>query len=439
MYYSIVPHPPDHLDRIPIMTAASTLQTQERDLAARYADVQVRRLNLDLTRGKPGTDQLDLANGMDDILAGQFHAEGTDLRNYGGLDGLKSAKAIGALLLDVPAETVLVGGNSSLTLMYHYLLHAHIFGIRSRDSAWSRSGQARFLCPAPGYDRHFAICEEFGIDMIPVPMTDDGPDMDRVEALVDGDPMIKGMWCVPKYSNPTGCVYSAETVDRIAALGKRAGPHFRVMYDNAYVVHDLTDQPPTLASLYEACRRHGTEDSVVQFASTSKMTFAGAGLAFLATSPANLASFKQHMGVVTIGPDKLNQQRHALFLRDGAGIRALMQHHAALVKPKFDCVLESLQTALGNRDMGRWTEPQGGYFISFYAKPGLATEIVRLASEAGVKLTPAGAAYPYGKDPADSHIRLAPTYPSLTDVQQAVEVFTLCVQLATLRQRLQQP
>lgn len=420
------------------MTDTSPLQAQERELASRYAEIQARQLNLDLTRGKPGADQLDLSTEMDGILAGRFHAEGTDLRNYGGLDGLKGAKAIGALLLDVPAANVLVGGNSSLTLMYHYLLHAHVFGVRGRDSAWSRTGQPKFLCPAPGYDRHFAICEELGIDMIAVSMTDAGPDMDRVEELVKADSAIKGIWCVPKYSNPTGCVYSAGTVDRIAALGKLAGPHFRVMYDNAYAVHDLTGDPPVLASLFEACRRHGTEDSVVQFASTSKMTFAGAGLAFLATSPANLDAFKQHLGVVTIGPDKLNQQRHVLFLKDAASIRALMRRHAALIKPKFDGVLETLQTHLGNRDMGSWTEPQGGYFVSFYAKPGLASEIVRLAHEAGVKLTPAGVTYPYGKDPEDSHIRLAPSYPTATEVKQAMEVFVLCVQLATVRRRLQE-
>lgn len=417
------------------MTDFSPLQTQERELAARYAEIQARRLDLDLTRGKPSSDQLDLSDEMDGILAGQLHAGGTDLRNYGGLDGLADAKAIGALLLDVPADNVLVGGNSSLTLMYHYLLHAHVFGVRGRDSAWHRD-RTKFLCPAPGYDRHFAICEELGIDMIAVPMTDDGPDMDRVEELVKSDPQIKGIWCVPKYSNPTGCVYSAETVDRIAALGRLAGPDFRVMYDNAYAVHDVTDNPPVLANLLEACRRHGTEDAAVQFASTSKMTFAGAGVAFMAASQANLAAFKRHLAVVTIGPDKLNQQRHVQFLKDATGIRALMRRHAALIKPKFDCVLETLRNELGNRDMGQWSEPQGGYFISFYAKPGLATEIIRLAGAAGVKLTPAGAAYPYGKDPDDSHIRLAPTYPNLAEVQQAMEVFTLCVQLATLRQRL---
>lgn len=414
---------------------STDLQTQEQELAARYAEFQAQNLDLDLTRGKPGADQLDLSNALDGILAGDYHADGVDLRNYGGLDGLKGAKALGAMLLDVPPETVLVGGNSSLTLMYHYLLHAHVFGVRGPDSAWSR-GTAKFLCPVPGYDRHFAICEALGIAMIPVAMNDDGPDMDAVERLVRSDPDIKGLWCVPKYSNPSGCVYSAETVDRIAALGRIAGSHFRVMYDNAYAVHDLTDEPPELASLFESCRRHGTEDSVVQFASTSKMTFAGAGLAFLASSADNLAAFRKHLEVLTIGPDKINQQRHVRFLKNEATIRAHMRRHAERVRPKFDCVRQALQDGLGNRDMGRWTEPQGGYFVSFYSKPGLASEIVRLAREAGVKLTPAGAAFPYGKDPDDSHIRLAPTFPGIAELQQAMAVFVVCVQLATVRQRL---
>lgn len=413
-----------------------TLHARERELAARYAEFQARRLNLDLTRGKPGSDQLDLSNPLEDSLHGAFHAEGTDLRNYGGLDGLKGAKALGAALLGVPADNVLVGGNSSLTLMYHYLLHAHLLGLRGPGTGWGREGQAKFLCPSPGYDRHFAICEELGIEMIAVPMDENGPDMGRVEALVRDDPMIKGLWCVPKYSNPTGCVYSDTVVECIAALGKVAGPGFRVMYDNAYAVHDLSDDPPVLADIFAACRRHGTEDSVVQFASTSKMTFAGAGLAFLAASEANLKAFKAHWNVTTIGPDKLNQQRHVNFLQDLETIRAHMRRHAELVRPKFAAVQDALQTQLGNRDMGRWTEPRGGYFVSFYTKSGLATEVVRLAAEAGVKLTPAGAAFPYGKDPDDRHIRLAPTFPGLDELKQAMDVFTLCVQLATVRRQL---
>ena len=409
--------------------SAASIQT----LNAQYEQWQARNVNLDLTRGKPAADQLDFSNALDGILGGNYQAEGIDLRNYGGLDGLKAAKQLGAWLLGAPADYVLAGGNSSLTLMYHAVLQALHLGVRGPDSAWSKDGVVKFLCPSPGYDRHFAICQELGIQMIPVGMDEHGPLMNEVERLVRADPAIKGIWCVPKYSNPTGCVYSPSVVDRIAALSKIAGPYFRVFYDNAYAVHDLTDNPPSLANILDACHRHGTEDSVVQFASTSKITFAGAGLAFMATSPANLETFKKHWGIVSIGPDKINQQRHVRFLPDPAALQALMKKHAALIKPKFDAVLAALEKNLGNRDMGSWTAPQGGYFISFYTKPGLATEVVRLAAGAGVKLTPAGAAFPYGKDPDDSHIRLAPTFPSLAELEQAMETFTLCVQLATLR------
>jgi DNA-binding transcriptional MocR family regulator len=414
-----------------------TLNTQLQELERQYAELRSRKLNLDLTRGKPAAAQLDLSNALDGILDGHYKlADGTDLRNYGGLDGIDEAKRLGAELLDVAPENVLVGGNASLTLMYHIVLHALHIGVRGPDSAWARQGKVKFLCPSPGYDRHFAICEELGIDMIAVPMDDDGPDMDRVEQLVRDDPMIKGIWCVPKYSNPTGCTYSDAVVDRIARLATLAGEHFRVIYDNAYAVHDLVGEPPRLASIMQACERHGTQDSVIQIASTSKITFAGAGLAFMAASKANLDSFKKHLGLVTIGPDKVNQQRHALFLKDRAALNALMQQHAAIIRPKFDCVIDQLEKGLGNRAMGRWNEPRGGYFVSFYTRPGLAGEVVRLAAEAGVKLTPAGAAFPYGKDPEDSHIRLAPTFPAIGEVEQAMQVFVICVQLATLRRQL---
>ena len=411
---------------------------QEQALTTRYEALKARHLTLDLTRGKPAPSQLDLSNALDGILQGGYHIDGVDLRNYYGLDGLPSAKQLGAELLEVPADNVLVGGNSSLTLMYHTVLHALHMGVRGPESAWAKHGPVKFLCPVPGYDRHFAMCEELGIVLVPVAMTDTGPDMDQVEHLVKSDPAVKGLWCVPKYSNPTGCVYSESTVERLAALGTMASAHFRVLYDNAYAVHDLTDEPPPLANLWQACQRHGTLDSVVQFTSTSKITFAGAGLAFMATSSANLASFKTHLQFVTIGPDKINQQRHVLLLQAVGGIRALMKRHAALLQPKFHCVLRVLAQGLGSQAIGHWSKPAGGYFISFYTLPGLATEVVRLASEAGVKLVPAGTAYPYGHDPADSHIRLAPSFPSLTELEQAMEVFIICVQLATLRQRAHQ-
>lgn len=415
----------------------NALLTQEQELAQQYADWQALQLNLDLTRGKPAADQLDLSDQLDGILAGKYRLDdGTDLRNYGGLDGIPEAKRLGAELLDVEPENVLVGGNASLTMMYHYILHALHLGVRGPESAWVKQGAVKFLCPVPGYDRHFSICEELGIEMIPVPMTDKGPDMDQVEQLVRDDPNIKGIWCVPKYSNPTGCTYSDEVVERLAKLAKISGENFRIMYDNAYVVHDLADESAPLANITEACQRHGTEDSVVLIASTSKITYAGAGLSFVASSQVNLNAFKKHLAIVTIGPDKLNQQRHVLFLKDKANIQALMQKHKALIKPKFDSVLDHLEKGLGNRAVGSWTVPQGGYFVSFYTRPGLANEVVKLAGDAGVKLTPAGAAFPYGKDPDDSHIRLAPTFPTIEDVEQAMQVFVVCVKLASVRQQL---
>ena len=407
------------------MTAArQNLGTEQQRLVEHYNALRAQNLSLDLTRGKPGPDQLDFSEALDGILQENYRLEdGTDLRNYGGLDGIPGAKRLGALLLDVPADNVLVDGNSSLSLMYHFLLQAQLFGLDGPESAWSKQGVAKFICPVPGYDRHFTVCESLGIQMIPVPMTDTGPDMDQVEALVASDPAVRGLWCVPKYANPTGCVYSDDTVERIAKLGLNADPQFRVMYDNAYAVHDLTETGPQLANIWDACERHGTQDSVVQFASTSKMTLAGAGLSFFAASPANLTALKRLLAVMTIGPDKVNQQRHVLFLPDRNAVDTLMARHRAVIKPKFDCVLKKLQDGLGNRSLGRWTEPQGGYFISFYTLPGLATEVVKLAADAGVKLTPAGAAFPYGKDPDDSHIRLAPTFPSIAELEQAMEVF----------------
>ena len=410
----------------------------QQQVEEEYARLQALNLNLDLTRGKPSAEQLDLSDDLDGILKGHYHLDdGTDLRNYGGLDGIPAAKQLGAELLQVPVENVLVGGNSSLSLMYHYVLHALHIGVHGPGSAWSRSkqGPVKILCPVPGYDRHFTICEELGLKMIPVAMDEHGPDMDKAEELVKSDPAIKAIWCVPKYSNPSGCVYSDAVVERLAALGKVAGEYFRVLYDNAYAVHDLQENPPRLANMWQACERQGTHDSVVQFGSTSKVTFAGAGLAFLATSQANLAALKKHLLTVSIGPDKINQQRHVLFMAQQGGLGKLMQKHAAIIKPKFDCVLQALEKGLGNRSMGSWTEPQGGYFVSFYTLPGLASEVVRLAGEAGVKLTPAGAAFPYGKDPEDRHIRLAPTFPTIEELQQAMEVFVTCVQLASRRKQ----
>ena len=408
------------------------LQAALADLESQYAGFQAAKLS-----GKPSSAQLDLSNSIDGILGGNYKgADGTDTRNYGGVDGLPEAKSLFCQMLGVKPEETLIGGNASLTLMFQSLNFAHNFGVRGLASAWNKEGQIKFLCPVPGYDRHFSVCEELGIEMIPVKMGADGPDMDQVEALVKADPLIKGIWCVPRFSNPSGIVYSTEVVERIAKLGKIAGPNFRVMWDNAYCIHFLHDGAPELANVMDLARQYGTEDSLFIFGSTSKITFAGAGLAFMGSSVENLKHFKKHLGMITIGPDKVNQLRHVKFFGDYAGLITHMHKHAELMKPRFDAVIDHLEKGLKESDMGSWTVPEGGYFVSFDARPGLAREIVRLAGEVGVKLTPAGATFPYGKDPQDCNIRLAPSFPSVQDINTAMEVFVLCVKLASVRQKL---
>lgn len=413
------------------------LQAALADLESQYAGFQAAKLSLDLTRGKPNSAQLDLSNRLDGILDGQYKgADGTDSRNYGGLDGQPEAKALFCQMLGVKPEETLIGGNASLTLMFQTLNYAHNFGVRGAGSAWNKEGKIKFLCPVPGYDRHFGICEELGIEMIPVAMDDNGPDMDQVEALVKADKLIKGIWCVPRFSNPSGIVYSDQVVERIAKLAKIAGSNFRIMWDNAYCIHAFHDDAQPLANVMDLARKHGTEDSLLIFGSTSKITFAGAGLAFMGASVENLKHFKKHLGIITIGPDKVNQLRHVKFFGDHAGLLDHMRKHAELLKPRFDAVIEHLNKGLKNTDMGSWTVPEGGYFVSFDSRPGLAKEIVRLADAVGVKLTPAGATFPYGKDPADRNIRLAPSFPTLADINKAMEVFVVCVQLASVRQKL---
>src|SRR5690606_31155231 len=321
--------------------------------AADYQAILAQKLNLDLTRGKPSAEQLSLSDALDGILSGNYKAaDGTDTRNYGGLDGLPEAKQLGAHILGVAPADILVGGNSSLTLMFQVMLTAMHFGLKDATSAWKNEGEVKFLCPVPGYDRHYTVCEQLGIKMINVPMTSTGPDMDAVEQLVKADASIKGIWCVPKYSNPTGVVYSDETVERIASLGKIAGSNFRVFWDNAYGVHDLIDNPPQLASILEATRRQGTEDSVIQFGSTSKITHAGSGVAFVAASATNLTGIKKFLNTCTIGPDKVNQIRHTRLLPDAAALQAHMKKHAALLNPRFDAVLSALAEAFEGTDLG---------------------------------------------------------------------------------------
>ena len=422
----------DQLDR-------DHLLARERELDATYQRCRDAGLSLDLTRGEAESHAARaLGTRSTPSRAGSSPTDGTDTRNYGAIDGLPEARALGAALLAVAPEEVIAGGNSSLTLMYLYLLNAWMHGPAGRGTAWRAGGGARFLCPVPGYDRHFTILEDLGIEMINVPMTEHGPDMNEVETRVQDDPSVKGIWCVPKYSNPGGQVYSDATVNRLGRLPTVAGPHFRIMCDNAYAVHDLYNDAPRLANVMDACRRHRTEDSLVLFASTSKVTRAGAGISFIASSAANLGQFRKRMQVFTIGPDKVNQLRHVRFLRDLDGIRTHMRKHAAILRPKFELVRQRLSTALDGAGMGSWTSPRGGYFVSFDALPGLAGEIIRLAADAGVRLTPAGATFPYRRDPDDTNIRLAPTYPELAELDQAMQVFVVCVQLASVRSRLVQ-
>lgn len=422
-----------------LKNALAELETQHQH----YIDQQ---MQLDITRGKPSAQQLDLSNALINILGDSTDDdEGTDLRNYGVLAGIPAAKKLFGSILGIAegdsASRVFVGGNSSLSLMHYGLWFAYFVGLKPGDTPWqaqaAASGQnIKMLCPCPGYDRHFSLCKELGIEMIPVRLTGHGPDMDQVEALVKADPLIKGIWCVPRFSNPTGEVYDQETVARIAALGNIAGDNFLVFWDNAYAVHSISVDAPVLANIDEHAGALGTLDSIVQFGSTSKITFAGAGIGYMASSEANIAGFTKHFGMASIGSDKLNQLRHVKFLQDEQHIKAHMANHAAIIASKFAAVARSLASNLKDTGMGEWSDPQGGYFVSFNTRPGLAKKVVALAAEAGVKLTPAGATFPNGEDPEDKNIRIAPTYPTLEDVENAMAVLVNCVKLASVRQKL---
>ena len=407
------------------MTDPRARQSELLDIFDTYIDAG---LKLDLTRGKPAAEQLDLSNDLDGILEGFYLLQGgTDVRNYGGILGIPEARQLGAEFMGVKSEQVMVGGNSSLNLMYQYVEHmmAH----------WGDE-PVKFLCPAPGYDRHFTICEHFDIEMITVPLNDDGPDMQQVKELVSKDAAIKGIWCVPKYSNPTGNTYSKEVVEQFAEIPKVAGDNFRVFWDNAYAVHDLVEQGDELPSLMTAAEKAGTTDNIVMLGSTSKVTFAGAGISFLATSTTQLAAFEKFLSDQMIGFDKVNQLRHVRFLKDIDGIKAHMAKHRDIIKPKFDLVLKKLEEHLAGKNMASWNSPRGGYFISLDTRPGLATTIISMAADAGVKLTPAGATFPYGKDPKNTNIRLAPTFPGLAELESAMDVFVTCVELASLNAEL---
>ena len=415
------------------------LQALHEALLAEFEEARAAGLDLNMARGKPGSEQLDLVMPMLDVLDSRasFLAEdGTDVRNYGGLAGLPEARRLMGSLVGAAPEQTVVGGNSSLTLMHDTVARGMTHGFAGQKP-WGRQDGVAFICPSPGYDRHFSICERFGIRMVPVCMREDGPDMDAVEELVK-NPQVKGMWCVPLYSNPQGFVYSAETVRRIAAL-MPAAPDFRVFWDNAYCVHHLADSASEQAhipNILDECARAGNPDLVFEFCSTSKVTFPGAGISAFISSEANVAEALAAMSAQSISADKVNQLRHVRFLKDADGVAALMRAHAAKLRPRFELVEQVLADKLGAAGAGSWTRPKGGYFISFQAPKGCAREIVARCAEAGVKLTAAGATWPYGDDPDDSNIRIAPSFPSLAELEQAVGVFTLCVRLVFIEHLL---
>ena len=406
------------------------LQQARDEAAARLAALKDLGLKLNMARGKPGKDQLDMVcEGLFGVMTKpeDFVSDGIDCRNYGETTGIPAAKRLFGEILGCRPEQVIVGGNASLQLMYDAVSKAVTHGMLHSPRPWSREEKVKWLCPVPGYDRHFKVTESFGIEMVNIPMTPAGPDMDAVEAAI-ADPAVKGMWNVPKYSNPQGYVYSAETVRRLAAM-KPAAPDFMLMWDNAYCVHDLgefREFPDILAE----CEKYGNADMVYEFASTSKITFPGAGISCMAASEANVAHFKQLIDLQTIGVDKINQQRHVLYLKDKATTLALMQRHAAIIAPKFRAVTSALERELAPLGIACWNAPEGGYFVSLEAMPGTAKRTLALCKEAGVTMTPAGATFPYGKDPDDSNIRIAPTLPPVAELEQAIEVLCTCLRLS---------
>ncbi len=406
----------------------------KEDLEKHYAEFQSRNLKLDMSRGKPAGTQLDLTNGILFTLSNYITEDGVDARNYGGLDGIPEAKKLFSGLLNIPIEKIIIGGNSSLNLMYDAMVRFMLFGTGG-NTPWTKLEKVKFLCPSPGYDRHFGICEDLGIEMITVPMTKTGPDMDLVEKLAAEDDSIKGIWCVPLYSNPQGICYSDETVDRLASM-KTAAPDFRIMWDNAYGVHHIY-KTNSVKDIFTACENAGNPDRVFYFFSTSKITFPGAGVALVASSPNNIREIKKHMGMQTIGHDKLNELRTVNYLKNPEGVREHMEKLAAELRPKFDVVLQTLDREISGTGLAEWTVPEGGYFVALDTIPGCAKATVELAKNAGVKLTNAGATFPYGKDPQDRNIRLAPTYPTYEELKTAIELVCVCIKLAGVNKLLE--
>ena len=420
-----------------------TAGERKSELAAQkklYEQAKAVGYRLDMSRGKPDATQLNLSM---DILAQNpysliYTRKGTDVRNYGELAGVDEAKELFANVLGVKMENIIMGGQSSLALMYDLVIKAYVLGVYGGSTPWGRQEQnPKFLCPVPGYDRHFRITEEFGIDMISIPMTPDGPDMELVKKYVEGDASVKGIWCVPKYSNPQGYTYSPETVQAFAAL-KPAADDFRIFWDNAYYVHGFREKDDYLLNIFDACKEYGSEDMVYEFMSTSKVTFAGAGVAVLAASKHNIQFLTKQMGVQTLGYDKINQMRHVRYLKNVEGLQEHQVKQANYLRPKFDCALAALESGLGEAGIGTWTNPNGGYFISYDGLPGTAKRCVQLCAEAGVKLTDAGAAFPYGVDPEDKNIRIAPSYPGTAELYQSMNIFCTCQKIAALEILLEQ-
>ena len=412
------------------------LRAEKAALEQSYAEFKAKGLKLNMARGKPGPHQMDLA--MDLLKMSDYTTEnGYDARNYGNLEGLEEARALFADVMGVKPSEVFVGGNSSLQLMYNLISIGHTFGFPESPCPWSQVEHRKFLCPAPGYDRHFKITEEFGFELITIPMTPDGPDMDMVEKLVAEDDTIKGIWCVPQYSNPDGYVYSDETIRRFASM-KTAAPDFKIFWDEAYIVHHLTDEIIETPVLLNESKQYGTEDRVFMFTSTSKITFPGAGVSALACSEAMMKYICKRFSVMIISYDKMNQLRHVRFFKDIHGITEHMRKHAASLRPKFEMITDMFDKELGDLGVGTWYKPKGGYFITYETLEGCAKNVVAKAKKAGVVMTPAGAPFPYGKDPKDSVIRIAPSYPSLEDLTTAAEIFVVCVKLASIEKILEE-
>lgn len=415
------------------------LEAQKKELELEFEKVKQKNLKLDMSRGKPSTEQLNLSMGMMDVLRSDSDLvceEGVDCRNYGVLDGIRETKQLLADMMEVPKDNIVIFGNSSLNIMYDTVARSMTHGVMG-STPWMKLDKVKFLCPVPGYDRHFTITEHFGIEMVNVPMTPEGPDMDLVEKLVAEDVSIKGIWCVPKYSNPQGITYSDETVHRFAWL-RPAAEDFRIYWDNAYGIHHLyEDKHDYLIEILMECKKAGNPDMVYKFASTSKISFPGSGISAIAASDANLAEIRKQMKVQTIGHDKVNQLRHARFFKDISGMVQHMHKHADIMRPKFEAVLDTLERELGGLEIGSWIAPRGGYFISFDAMEGCAKAIVAKAKEAGLVMTDAGATYPYGKDPKDSNIRIAPSYPTLEELKTATEIFVLSVKLVSIEKLLE--